>query len=190
MLMLKNVTILYPNLFTAREYQGDGRFNYDAEFILTPAQAAEVEKEMRKICAETAPSDKKLYDRTAAEGKSPMKSGDLSKTDAAAGGFILKSKASTKRPRPLVLDRDKSAITDESKIYSGCLVNAKINLWYCKMAGTTPVNRLCCDLLAVQFIADGPRIGSAAAVNADDFDALEIPKGGDLTEFDDLMDGL
>ena len=88
------------------------------------------------------------------------------------GGFAgcMSIKASTKR-RPIVINRDKSPITeDDGIIYPGCYVNAIIEVWAQNNAWGKRVNA---NLLGVQFVADGEPFGSGVSASADDFDVVE-----------------
>ena len=79
--------------------------------------------------------------------------------------------------RPMVIDRDKSPLTeDDNKIYAGCYVNAVIELWFQNNGFGKRVNA---NLLGVQFLKDGEPFGDNAGASADDFDAF----GDDDEEF-------
>jgi hypothetical protein len=67
-------------------------------------------------------------------------------------------KASTKK-RPLVIDRDKSPITeDDNIVYAGCYVNAIVTLWGQNNQFGKRVNA---QLDGVQFVRDGEPLVTA-----------------------------
>lgn len=74
--------------------------------------------------------------------------------------------------RPTVVDRDRSPLTkDDGKVYSGCYVNAKIEIWVQDNKWGQRVNA---TLLGVQFVKDGDAFGAGAPpANPDDFPDLD-----------------
>jgi hypothetical protein len=72
--------------------------------------------------------------------------------------------------RPLVIDRDKTPLTeDDNKMYAGCYVNAIIDLWVQQNSWGKRINA---NLLGVQFLKDGEPFSDGANASADSFDAF------------------
>ena len=60
---------------------------------------------------------------------------------------------------------------DDNRIYSGCYVNASVELWYQKNAYGKRVNA---NLLGIQFFKDGEAFGEGGTTaSGDDFDAFD-----------------
>lgn len=99
---------------------------------------------------------------------------DKSKYDGYAGMRYLSPSADT---RPTVVDRDKSPLTKEDgKVYSGCYVNAKIELW---VQDNNWGQRVNCSLLGVQFVKDGDSFGAGTApASPDEFPDLDAGDDG------------
>ena len=71
-----------------------------------------------------------------------------------------------------MIDRDKTPLTEEDgKIYSGCYVNAIVELW---SMNNEYGKRICGNLLGVQFFRDGEAFASSGdSVGVDDFESLD-----------------
>jgi hypothetical protein len=91
------------------------------------------------------------------------------------GNYYLSPNADT---RPTVVDRDKSPLTaKDGRIYSGCYVNAKVELWVQDNKWGQRVNS---TLLGVQFVKDGDAFGSGSPpANPDDFPDLDAGEGAE-----------
>jgi hypothetical protein len=105
-----------------------------------------------------------------------MKDGDDSDYEGYAGTMSLKA-ANAKRP--LVIDRDKTPLAEsDNRPYSGCYVNAIIELWAQNNAYGKRINA---NLLAVQFYKDGQPFGDAGAnASVNDFDAFDDETDDDI----------
>ena len=74
--------------------------------------------------------------------------------------------------RPLVVDADKSPlVAEDGKPYSGCYVNASVELWpqdnnYGKRVNAT--------LMGVQFFRDGESFSGGGVASEDDFDDVTV----------------
>ncbi|EGP43129.1 ssDNA-binding protein [Achromobacter insuavis] len=99
--------------------------------------------------------------------------------DGFEGNMALAAKRPETDGMPLLLDADKSPLWDGSKgkampgkegrIYSGCYVNASVNIWpQDNKWGRT----LRAELLAVQYSKEGDSFGSSSKGDASDFDDL------------------
>jgi hypothetical protein len=163
-MMLRNVRLSFPNLFQTATFGGEDTGKYDASFLLDKAEHKE------EIAA--IKENIELIVKNKFKGKNPgtnrlcLKDGDETDREEQRGCYILK--ASTKR-RPLVLNRDKSSITeDDNVIYAGCYVNAIVTLWAQDNAYGKRING---HLEGVQFCGHGEPFGPPA-IDADEFDVF------------------
>lgn len=171
---LQNVRLSFPNLFQTSSFGGEDTGKYDATFILDKKTHAPIIKEIKT--GFKALAKEKFKDKLPAEDKLCLKDGDATEREEQQGCFVVKT--SSKR-RPLVLDRDKSPITeDDNIIYAGCFVNAIISLW---AQNNVYGKRINASLEGVQFSMHGDPFGPPA-IDADEFDAFG--------EVDNDQDGL
>ena len=97
-----------------------------------------------------------------------FKDGDTIDYDGYAGQMSIKASSNK---RPMVIGTDRAPLTeDDGKIYSGCYVNAIIELWFQDNQYGKRVNA---NLLAVQFVKDGQPFGDGVTASVDDFDELD-----------------
>ena len=161
---LKNVRLSFPSLFNKAEFNGDiGKF--EATFLINKeSQAATVKDIEDKIAAILKENKVKV-----SADKLCLKDGDGVDYNGYEGCMSIKG---SNNKRPLVIDRDKSILAeDDGKPYSGCYVNATLELW---VQNNNYGKRVNCNLLAVQFAKDGESFGAGGASgSADDFDELE-----------------
>ena len=106
-------------------------------------------------------------------------SGDTKEYDGYAGQMALTAKRQESKGRPLVIDKDKSPLTEaDGKPYAGCYVNASVEIWAQENKyGKT----LRCELLGLQFAADGDAFSAGSVADEADFDDLS-----DSGDADDL----
>jgi hypothetical protein len=177
---LQNVRLSFPHLFQPQQ-QDSGASTYNAAFLIPKGHklvdeinAAIVEVAKQKWGAK---ADAVLKQLRAAD-KLALHDGD---TKSQYGGyedhmFVNASNAT----RPLVLDRDKTPLTEaDGRPYSGCYVNATIEIWAQDNKFGKRVNA---GLGGVQFAKDGDRFAGGTQGDESDFDELE-----DGTDADDLV---
>ena len=181
--MLRNVRLSYEHIFKAVAFEDNQEPKFSATLIIPKdhPDLAATKKAYFEAGQESFPE--------AFAGKSwpkgytcSLKDADVEtnssgeilaeKNPAYKGCYILEANSTR---RPIILNRDKSAITEEDGIiYSGCYVNVSL-----AAAGYTfgKVKKgVKCYLNGVQFVRDGERFGVDAS---DDFDALD----GDEDDF-------
>lgn len=174
-IMLKNVRIAFPAL-DKPESMGDGEPAFQAKFIIEPGSAlakeldaamAQVAKDQWKdkadIVMESLKEDKKLC-----FVHGPYKN---KKTGEPYLGFAgMWSLSSRKKQQPTIFDQFGKQVTDPAKIrsliYSGCYVNAKVDIW---AQDNRYGRRINAALQGVMFAADGEAFGGSAPATADDF---------------------
>jgi hypothetical protein len=160
---LKNVRLSFPSLFQEAVFGGESTGKYEATFILDKVEHADV---IEKIQAQIATFKKDLKAANMGADKICLKDGDELDRPEFEGKMTIK--ASTKK-RPLVIDRDKSMLTeDDNKIYAGCYVNGILSLWGQNNNFGKRVNA---QLDGVQFCQDGEPFGDSG-VSVDAFDAF------------------
>jgi hypothetical protein len=171
---MSNVRLSFPNLFNTASFGGEDTGKYDGTFILdkddNKKAIKEVQVAIKKLIKEN------LKGKNPGEDRICLKDGDETERDELQGAFSLK--ASTKK-RPMVIDRDKTPITeDDGVIYAGCYVNAIVSLWTQNNAYGKRVNA---SLEGVQFHAHGEPFG-APGIEADAFDVF-----GEADDDDEAM---
>ena len=160
---MQAVRLSFPSLFNTAKFGGEDTGKYEATFVLDKVEHAEViagikaqiEKLMKEELKSKVPSDKLC-----------LKDGDEMGRPEFEGKYTIK--ASTKK-RPLVINRDKSPITEsDNVIYAGCYVNAIVSLW---AQDNKFGKRINAQLDGVQFCRDGEPFGDGA-VSVNEFDAF------------------
>ena len=161
---LKNVRLSFASLFKKATFGGE-ETKYEGTFLIDKeTQADQIAEINTAIAAMMKEKKAKLSpDRIC------FKDGDGIDYDGYAGHMSIKA-GNTKRP--IVIDRDKSPLTeDDGRPYSGCYVNAVLELWF---QDNTWGKRVNANLLAVQFAKDGEPFGEGgASVSVDDFDVID-----------------
>jgi len=163
---LSNVRLSYPSLFRKANFNGE-ETKYEATFLLNKDSHAALIKEIKAAIDDKIKTD--LKGIKLASDKICLKDGDDSGNDSYANHYTLKA---ANNKRPLVIDKDKSPLSeDDNRIYSGCYVNASIELWVQNNAYGKRINA---TLLGVQFYKDGePFADGGSTASVDDFDAFD-----------------
>lgn len=168
---LANVRIAFPNLFDAKQVQGQGEAKFSASFIMSkdhPALPSIVDA-VRKVAAEKwgAKADEVLAQLKAA-GKLPVRDGDGKANYAGYAGNLYLNASS--KVRPLVIgggpDGRAPLAAADGKPYSGCYVNAMVQFWAQDNQFGKRVNA---SLMGVQFAKDGERLAGGETASPDDF---------------------
>lgn len=188
---LKGPRLSFPDLFEAKQFEGQGAFSYRAAFLLAEDSTVYVQQpdkswkatKMAKIIEAVASEAWKA--KAAAilktlEGN-PQKccwyDGNLKSYDGYEDNFVLSATRNQDKGRPLVIDTDKSPLTEkDGKPYAGCYVNATVELWaqdnkYGKAIRAT--------LRGVQFVKDGDAFSAGTPVNEDEFEEIAAPETED-----------
>ncbi len=188
---LENVRLTFPNLFEAQKVNGQGAAKFSAAFLFAadhPSHAV-----LKQALTEVA---KEKWGAKAAEVYKGLKASDrlclhdgASKTQYAGyeGNLFVNS---VNELRPTTLDGNRNpVVAADGKLYSGCYVNAVIELW---AQDNKFGKRINASLLGVQFNADGERLAGGSVASEDDFE--EIPDAGgdgaaDVFDDDDTSAG-
>lgn len=164
-IILKNVRVSFPSLFKKGSFNGE-ETKYEATFLLDKVEHADSIAEIKAQIADLVKVN--LKGAKVPADKLCLRDGDEVEYDGYAGCYSIK--CSTKK-RPIVIDRDRSPLTeDDGKPYGGCYVNASIDLWVQNNAYGKRVNS---TLLAVQFAKDGEPFADGSTGDVNDFDMLD-----------------
>lgn len=180
--VLQNVRLSFPDLFTARKFKGEGKARFSASFLVE--KGSENDQKIQE--AIVAAAEEKWADKAQARlktlagqnGKYCYLDGETKDYDGYTGMMVLSAHRNEDQGKPKVVDRLKQDLPpDAGKPYAGCYVNAVVDIW--AQAGDYPGIRA--TLNVVQFYADGePFAGSAP--NVDDLPDIE-----DMGELEDLV---
>jgi hypothetical protein len=163
-IILKNVRLSFPSLFRKAVFDGN-ETKFEATFLIDKATGGDKIKEINAAIAAMIKED--LKGAKLPPDKICLKDGDNIDYAGYTGTYSIKA-SSTKRP--LVLDRDRSPLTDDdNKLYAGCYVNASLELW---AQNNNYGKRINCNLLGVQFFKDGEPFADGVKGSVDDFEAF------------------
>lgn len=181
--VLKNVRLSFPVLFTPEQFDGAGKARYSASFLVVPgsdndkAVRAAIKEEATKTWGAKADTHLKAFENNS--GKFCYQDGNLKEYDGYQDHFCLASHRGEDAGPPKVVDKDKSDLPEKSgKPYAGCYVNAVVDVW--AQTGQYPGIRS--TLVAVQFAADGDAFAGAPA-SADDLEDISTPGDSDFGDF-------
>lgn len=163
---LQNVRLSFPSLFRKAQFQGE-ETKYEATFMLDKTEhadkIAEIDAAIKAAIKEHLKGAKVPADKIC------LKDGDESGRDEYEGHYTIKC---SNNKRPKVIDRDKSVLAeDDGKPYSGCYVNAVLDLW---VQNNSYGKRVNANLLGVQFFKDGEPFESGSVADDDDFEEYEV----------------
>ena len=176
-LVLRNVRLSYEHIFTATAFDDSQDPKYSATFII-PKDHPDLATVKRAFFEEGASEFDEVFNgKTWPKGYTcSLKDADVEtnnmgellseKNPAYKGCYILEANSTR---RPVVVNRDKSMITEEDGIvYSGCYVNASLGIGAYTFGKVKKGVK--CYLNGIQFVKDGERFGRDAM---SDFDALD-----------------
>ena len=172
--LLPNVRLAFPAVFTPQTVMGEGDPSYSAVMIIDPKGQAKVIEELQAVMKTVA--KEKWGAKADATLKAITSKGNLCLRDGADkpdyDGFegMMYMSARSKQ-RPLVLDTDKTPLTEEDgKPYAGCYANVSVDIW---AMDNQYGKRICAQLRGLQFVKDGEAFGGGGTANADEFEELE-----------------
>lgn len=155
-IVLENVRISYPHLFTARTYEG--RTTFSAAFIMDAGDANDqkVSEVVEQMKAASSHKGKFLPTYYKGEEECPGDANLVGKT------FIRSSKNVEQGP-PIVMKEDNTPMNpmEQAQIYAGCYVNAIVDAY-------TPKNwpnKICFALVGVQKAGEGDRLDGGVDVD-------------------------
>ena len=170
--MLRDVRLAFPNLWKASAPKGGGEPAFSASFLMPPnhKQLPELEKVFAAVAKEKwgVKADAILKAMKAAD-KVCLHDGDAkSEYEGFEGNKYVSTRSKT---RPGVFDGQRQDLTEaDGKPYSGCYVNAQIEIW---AQDNDFGKRINAQLRGVQFLRDGDAFaGGSSAAAADEFDEI------------------
>jgi hypothetical protein len=184
---LQNVRICFAQgLFNARALDDGKKPKFSCQFIIPKADKAQIQKVEAAIKAVAKEKWAAKADAALASIKGTdflcLRDGERfpDREELQDATFVAASNAR----RPMVIDRDKSPLTEaDGKPYSGCFVNIKLDVYAYEMKEKNMTKKMvCATLLGVQFVKDGDAFTAAQVATEDDFDDL-----ADTGEEDDLV---
>jgi hypothetical protein len=170
-LLINDARLAFPQLFEAQSINGEGEPAFSCALLLSKkhAQLAEIDDAIEAVAREKwgAKTDDILA-KMKASGKTALHNGDLkSEYDGFAGMLYINARNKT---RPTVVDRDRTPLVKaDGKPYSGCYVNASIELWAQDNKYGKHINA---SLRGVQFLRDGDAFAGGGAASEDEFENL------------------
>lgn len=176
---LQNVRLSFPGLFRAEAFKPGDDPKFKATFLIPKGSAQDKLVEDAILATVTAKWGAKDAAKIIAgmrgnRNKFCYQDGDTQPYDGYEGMVALAAKNGV---RPLVLDRDKSPLTEEDgRPYAGCYVNASLELFVYDNSG----KGVSCSLGGVQFNRDGDSFAGGKAADEGDFD--ELADGADAED--------
>lgn len=161
---LQNVRLSFPSLFRKAVFNGE-ETKYEATLLIDKEAQDELYQKLKAGIAEKIKTDLKGTKLPA--DKLCLKDGDEIEYDGYANHWSIKA---SNNKRPMVIDKDKSPLTqDDDRLYAGCYVNAIVELW---AQNNSYGKRINANLLGVQFAKDGQPFADGVSASADDFDLV------------------
>lgn len=180
--ILKNVRLAFPDLFEPVPFDQNGAPRYSANFLIEKGSDNHkiIMAAIQQVATETWKAKAKaIVDSLRGNSnKFCYTDGDAKAWNGAEGCMVLAGHRREADGRPQVVGPNKAPLTaKDGKIYSGCYVNASVDIW----AQDGQYQGIRCTLVGVQFAADGEAFSGAPRASSDDFDLIE---GAD-TAFDE-----
>ena len=177
--MLNNVRLAFPQLFEAKQVNGEGDPAFSAAFLIEPGSA-----NVKAVEAAIAAAAQEKFGAKALDVLAQMRKADKTclhdgnnKPDLDGYADMLYVSARTKA-RPLVLGQDKSPLTvADGKPYGGCYVNASLDIW---AQDNKFGKRINAQLRGVQFVRDGESFAGGGAASEDEF--APVTEGADAED--------
>lgn len=168
---LNNVRLAFPTLFEAKTVNGEGKPAFSASFLIDPAdlQVKTLNAAIEQVAKEKwGAKAEMILKQMRATDKVCLHDGDLKANyDGFPGNLYVSSRSAT---RPLVIDADKTPLTEQDgRPYGGCFVNVSIELWPQDNSYGKRVNA---SLRGVQFFRDGDAFAGGGAASDDEFETV------------------
>jgi hypothetical protein len=173
-IMLKNVRIAFPIVFTPKPFRNekDGKPRYSCKLLIRndDPQLAQLRLIMKRVAEDQWPTKKNKLETLTSQNKVCLHDGAKLAEDHEGfeGHHFLNCSSPGDKPPPKVLDADRTELTETSgKPYSGCYVNASVELW---AQNNTYGERINCQLRGVQFFRDGDAFVGGRPARIDEFE--------------------
>ena len=185
---LENVRIAFPSLWRKATFGGgtadEKSTKFEATFLINKSDTetlAKIKGAINQALIKKYGDKESFPPGITSSGRCCFRNGDDVAYDGFAGHMSLKC---ANKVRPSVINRDKSALTEEDGVvYGGCYVNVSFDIWIQDNSYGKKVNA---NLYAVQFAGDGEPFGAGSIPEGiiDDFDEIE----GSSQEVSDVLD--
>jgi hypothetical protein len=170
---LRNVRLSFPDLFKATAFDPKQKPKFGAQFLLAKGDPqiakvqAAIEAEAKALWGAKAP----IMLKSLSSDQLCLRDGDL-KSDKYEGYADCMCVVAKNPTKPSVFDLDgKTRLTEDSgRPYSGCYVNANIDVYALARVGAKP--GVWASLQGVQFCGDGDAFTGGAVAQEGDFDNL------------------
>lgn len=169
-IMLKNVRLSYEHVWEPQSVNGSEP-KYSASLIIPKSDAElikQVEEATERVVQEDGP--KKFGNKVPRLSmlKTPLRDGDTDRDDPGYADSMFINASS--RTRPGIVDQNVQPILDREEVYSGCIVNASVELYVFNVNGNRGV---AAGLGNIQKVADGERLGGGGIKAESEFSAIE-----------------
>jgi hypothetical protein len=159
--VLKNVRLSYEHLFEKHAFNGEGEATYQGTFLFE--KNGDTHKQVAKVIKSLI--DEKFKGKALPADKICLRDGDEKDAEGYEGMMFIGAKSKRRVP---TVGRDKAPVdADDGVFYSGCYVNAVIDLW---AQDNKFGKRINASLMGVQFVKDGESLGGATVAGMDDFE--------------------
>ena len=174
--ILKNVRIVFPQLFVAKQYKGAGAFSYSATFLVDPKSdnhkvmlAAIIEVAKAAWSDKYEPVLKSIKDNNQ---KICYYLGDTKEYDGFTGNYALSAKRYQDDGHPKVIDQKLNDLSPaDGKPYGGCFVNAKLDIWAQDNDWGKGIRA---TLITVQMLKDGDAFSNVPRPSSEGFKEEEV----------------
>lgn len=158
---LPNVRLSFPSVFAPTKFDENSTPKYSATFRLDKERDGKTIKEVQKAITAILTEHKV---KSLSPERIALKDGDDTGHEEDVGFYIIKA---SNNKRPIVLNKDKTPLTDEDGvIYAGCRVNGIISLYW--QDHPKFGKRVNASLGGIMFAADDEPFGTRGA-SVDDF---------------------
>ena len=168
---LKRVRLSFADIWQAKAFgDGDGEPKFSANFLIDPdgkygaANLDAMEDAIEHVISQQ--KEPRPFEKLKDE-KRCLRNGDDYDYDGYEGMMFV---SASNAKRPVILDRDKTALTEaDGVVYSGCIVDAIVRVWG---QDNKWGKRLNASLEGIRFVEDGEPFG-AAPLDPDEFEDLD-----------------
>jgi hypothetical protein len=160
------VRFSYPHLFEPVAIEEGSEKKYSVNIIIPKSSAKMVEEIKAAIeAAKEIGKTSKWEGKIPAKLKTPLRDGDEERPDdpAYANSYFINCSCSAK-VKPVVVDKDKQPIIDESDVYAGCYGRVSVNFYPFNAAGNKGV---AAGLNNVQKLKDGEPLAGRSSAEED-----------------------
>lgn len=177
--VLKNVRLAFPSLFTASRFNEQSEPKFSATLLVEKGSDNDkaVQAAIKQVAKDKwgAKAESTLKKIEGNPNKYAYKDGDDTDYDGFENHMAIRA---SNKVRPTVVNKDRSPIAEsDGIIYGGCYVNAIIEVFAYDNSGSG----ISASMKGVQFVKDGEAFSGGGVAKADEFE--DISEGADADEF-------